>query len=169
LSWGLLWRRPEIKLDIYRCDRKWWEIFKKHHYLTEDINKSAHCYIAFWEQKPIGFSAVLAMPSGSIKNAYRGHRTVILPDFQGLGLGNGLSNAIAQVYIDLGGRYFSRTANPRMGEYRQNSSLWKPTSKNKVLRTDVMKSIENGKLFYNNHVTDGIRICYSHEYIGGNK
>jgi hypothetical protein len=85
----------------------------------------------------------------------------VLPDFQGMGIGVRFSDMIAQIHLNEGHRYFSRTAHPRMGEYREKSSLWKPTSKNKKLRTDVKH--EN---VYNNHFADNKRICYSHEYIG---
>ena len=55
----------------------------------------------------------------------------MLPDFQGMGIGVRFSDTIAQIHLDQGHRYFSRTAHPRMGFYRETSELWKPTSKNK--------------------------------------
>ena len=136
-------------------------MFKDHHYLDEKINKAARCYIAVWDGQVIGFNATLSMPSGYIKNAWRGHRTCILPDFQGMGIGPRLSDMIAQMYIDDGCRYYSRTAHPRLGAYRDNSDLWKPTSKNRILRKDVKH-----EEVYNNHYVDNKRVCYSHEYIG---
>jgi hypothetical protein len=78
-----------------------------------------------------------------------------------MGIGVRFSNAIAQLHLDDGKRYFSRTAHPRMGFYRENSPLWKPTSKNKKLRTDV-KHIN----MFNDHYIDNKRVCFSHEYIG---
>jgi GNAT superfamily N-acetyltransferase len=109
----------------------------------------------------IGFSATITLPSGTLKNAWRGHRTVILPDFQGMGIGVRFSNAIGQIHIEQGHRYFSRTSHPRMIYYRENSTLWKPTSKHKKLRKDV-----NGDNTYKNHIYDNKRLCGSFEYIG---
>jgi hypothetical protein len=103
----------------------------------------------------------MTMPSGTLKNAWRGHRSVLLPDFQGMGIGVRFSEAIAQIHIDEGHRYFSRTAHPRLGMYREKSPLWKPTSKNQKLRVDITH-----KNIYNNHYADNKRICFSHEYIG---
>jgi GNAT superfamily N-acetyltransferase len=160
---GRYLRRPEIHIDIYKTNWKLWDTFKKFHYLSAKINKAAHCYAAFWGEQLVGFGAVLRYPSGTVKGAWRGHRTVILPDFQGLGIGNRLSNSIAEIYVDNGGRYFSRTAHPRMGSYRDNSPLWRPTSKNRKLRTDIKH-----KNVYNNHYADNKRICWSHEYLGEN-
>jgi GNAT superfamily N-acetyltransferase len=136
-------------------------MFKNHHYLDDKISKATKCWIGVWNGNIVCFGASMAMPSGSIKNAWRGHRTVVLPDYQGMGIGVRFSNAIAQLHLDDGKRYFSRTAHPRMGFYRENSPLWKPTSKNKKLRTDV-KHIN----MFNDHYIDNKRVCFSYEYIG---
>lgn len=158
---GFFFVRPEIKIDIYRTNYDTWRMFKDHHYLDGNINKSARCYIGVWDGNIVAFGATITMPSGTLKNAWRGHRTVILPDFQGLGIGVRFSDAIGQIHLDQGHRYFSRTAHPRMGLYREKSDLWKPTSKNKKLRADITH-----KNIYNNHYADNKRICFSHEYIG---
>jgi GNAT superfamily N-acetyltransferase len=109
----------------------------------------------------VAFSATIAMPSGTIKNAWRGHRTVVLPDFQGMGIGARFTDMVAQIHLNEGHRYFSRTAHPKMINYRLLSPLWKTTSKHKKLRKDVKH--EN---VYNNHFEDNKRTCGSFEYIG---
>lgn len=139
-------------------------MFGNHHYLDANVNKAARFYIGIWDGVVVAFGAAITMPNGAVKNAWRGHRTVVLPDFQGMGIGVRFSNIIAEIHLKQGHRYFSRTAHPRMGEYREKSVLWKPTSKNKKLRTDV----KHDKT-YNNHFADNKRICYSHEYIGNKK
>jgi GNAT superfamily N-acetyltransferase len=136
-------------------------MFKDHHYLDGSLNKASRCYVAIWGGRVIGFISTMTLPSGSLKNAWRGHRIVILPQFQGMGIGPRLSDTIAQMHIDEGHRFFSRTAHVRLGEYRENSDSWVGTSKNRKLRKDVKH--EN---VFNNHYADNKRICYSHEYIG---
>lgn len=136
-------------------------MFKDHHYLDSNISKASRCWVGVWNDRIVCFGASMTMPNGSIKNAWRGHRTVVLPDFQGLGIGVRFSDAIAQLHIEEGKRYFSRTAHPRMGFYRENSELWKATSKNRKLRTDITHNN-----IFNNHYTDNKRVCFSHEYIG---
>ena len=136
-------------------------MFKDHHYLSSSINKASRCYVAVWGDTIIGFLSTIAMPSGTLKNAWRGSRIVILPEFQGMGIGPRLSDAIAQMHLDEGHRFFSRTAHHRLGEYRNQSPNWKPTSKNGKLRKDIKH-----EKVYNNHYADNKRICYSHEYIG---
>lgn len=136
-------------------------MFKNHHYLNGDINNASRCYVAVWEGQIIGFLSTLASPNGYMKNAWRGHRLVILPDFQGMGIGMKFVDAVAQIHLDQGHRFFSRNAHPRMGWYLQHSPLWKPTSKNKKLRTDVTH--EN---VFKSHYVDNTRVCFSYEYIG---
>ena len=109
---GRYLQRPSIQIDVYRTTHHYWSAFAKHHYLSASINKAAHCYAGVWEGNLVAFGSVLRYPSGTVKNGWREHRTVVLPDFQGLGIGNKFSNAIAQIYLDQDGRYFSRTAHP---------------------------------------------------------
>ena len=159
--------RPPIKIQIYRSDTSLWGMFAEFHYLTEDINKASQCYLAMWEGKPIGFMAVMPLPSGTVKNGVRGHRLVILPKYQGLGVGVRLSQTVAQHYVDQGKRYFSRTAHPRMGQYREESPLYRPTSKNRVKRTE--KFVTMSESFHKNaneNKGNRARICYCHEYVG---
>lgn len=136
-------------------------MFKDYHYLDGNINKAARCYVGVWDDQVVAFGASIALPNGNFKNAWRGHRTVILPDFQGMGIGVRFSDAIGQIHLEQGLRYFSRTAHPKMIWYREHSPLWKPTSKHKKLRKDVTH-----KNVYNSHYADNKRICGSFEYIG---
>jgi len=153
-------RQPRLVLDVYACSNALWSRFADHHYLAESINKAAHCYAAVWDGQLIGFYAVLAYPSGTVKNAYRGHRLVILPDYQGFGFGHHFAELVAQHYLDHGKRFFAKTSHPRLGAYRDSSKLWKPTTKNHKVRTDAR----------NKHFTrwemNPHRWSYSHEFIG---
>jgi hypothetical protein len=139
-------------------------MFKDHHYLSGDLNKASRCYIGVWEDNIVAFGATLTLPNGYLKNAWRGHRTVVLPQYQGLGIGVRFSDAIGQIHIEQGHRYFSRTSHPKMGYYREHSPLWKPTSKHRKIRVDITH-----KKVYNNHYADNKRLCSSFEYIGPKK
>jgi GNAT superfamily N-acetyltransferase len=135
-------------------------MFKNHHYLTSNIAKTSRCWVGIWDGQVVCFGASMTMPNGAIKNAWRGHRTVVLPDFQGMGIGVTFSDAIAQMHLDDGYRYFSRTAHPRMGFHREKSELWKGTTKNRKLRKDITQ----GNIF-KKHYFDNKRVCFSHEFI----
>lgn len=157
-------RRKTIELEVVPCATEAWRMFRDHHYLDGNINKSAKCWIAIWDGVPVGFAAAIAFPNGNFKKAYRGHRTVILPDYQGLGLGSRLSDAVGQMFIESGFRYFSKTAHPRLGEYRDSSPKWRATSKNRKRRQDYTGSTKTKEDGHKMRHKD--RLCYSHEYIG---
>jgi GNAT superfamily N-acetyltransferase len=158
-----LLRRPSINIQLLPCKHTTWERFSKHHYLDGNINKSSRCWLAIWDNTIVGFASAIAFPNGAIKNAYREHRTVVLPEFQGMGIGVRISDAIAKHFTDKGCRYFSKTAHPTMGEYRESSSKWKPTSKNKKTRPDY--SLTKNTKEDNHKMKHVNRLCYSHEYI----
>ena len=113
---------------------------------------------------PVGFAAVLAFPSGAFKNAFRGHRTVILPDYQGMGFGNRLSDAVAEIHLSEGKRYFSKTVHPKMGAYRNASDKWRGTSKNMKARPDYNSERQTKEKRYKKR--HAARIAFSHEYMG---
>jgi GNAT superfamily N-acetyltransferase len=157
-------RRPTIKLEVVPATVAAWSLFRNHHYLSADINRSARCWVAVWNDVPVGFASILAFPSGSIRNGWREHRTVVLPEFQGMGLGVRISDAIGTIVKQSGGRFFSKTASWRMGAYRNQSALWKPTSKNGKARPDYAaqnKTKESG--YRHRHIK---RLCFSHEFVG---
>lgn len=158
-------RRPKIKLDIYESRSEGWKIFAKHHYLTGEINKSARCFYFYWEGNLVAFSSVLPFPNGAIKNAVRGHRLVVLPEYQGLGIGVRISNWVASLFVGEGKRFFSKTSNHRLGGYRNSKpEIWRPTSKNMIKRKDYKNSRKTKESAYKHLHAD--RTCYSHEYIG---
>ena len=151
-------RRPQLDLTIYPAHYSIWSYFAPYHYLSGSINRSAHCYVGIWEGQLVAFNSAITAPSGTMKNAYRGHRLVVHPDYQGFGFGPKISEAVAQHYIDNGKRYFAKTAHPRLGGYRDSSPLWKPTSKNHMRRRDA-----DGHKRWD---VNPDRWTFSHEYIG---
>jgi ABC-type lipoprotein export system ATPase subunit/GNAT superfamily N-acetyltransferase len=153
--------RPKIELQISRVEYDTWDFFKKHHYLTEDCAKSCKFFLFTWNKKPIGINAVIPQPSGHFKNGVRESRIVVLPDFQGLGLGTIISNFTASIYKDNGYRYFTKTVHPAIGGYRNKKvKLWRGTSKNGKLPKSQNSM---GKMSGWNVFT---RTSYCHEYIG---
>lgn len=168
---GVYLQRPPIELVFRQCSVNEWSMFKKHHYLSGEISKACRCVLVETNGYPVAFVGSISFPFGGEHNAWRESRLVVLPDFQGLGIGNAVSETVAQMYIDQGKRYFSKTANPRCGIHRDNSPLWKPTTHNHKARLDYLK---DGKVRINSgyqmsdekQIAHSTRVCYSHEYIG---
>lgn len=125
--WRDLQRRPAIELEIKRVSRDIWALFAPHHYLNRELSKSARCFVALWNDRSVAFTAVIHFPHDRIKNAWREHRTVCLPDFQGVGIGNAMSDVIGSIVRGIDGRYYSRTAAPGMIASRRKSKNWATT------------------------------------------
>tara|TARA_R100000541_G_scaffold21538_3_gene31493 strand:+ start:1055 stop:2116 length:1062 start_codon:yes stop_codon:yes gene_type:complete len=160
------YQRPDIVLEIVPCTRDIWTQFSDHHYLDHHIHKGASCWIATWNGRLVGFLSSLSMPSGSLKNAWRAHRVVILPEFQGLGIGARLMDALGDMHIVEGKRFFLKTSHPRLGEYCNRNDAWKGTSKNGISRPDYKTNSSTYGGFAEGLQRHMNRICYSHEYIG---
>lgn len=117
-------RRPQIDLEIVRVRPAAWHLFKHHHYLDANLHKAARCFVAFWEGRPVAFASALHYPHAN-GGWWREHRTVCLPDFQGVGIGNALSEFVGGVMRGTGKRYMSTTGNPAMIRYRARSPKWR--------------------------------------------
>ena len=185
--WRSLRRRPPIRLEIARVHRQAWRLFKPHHYLSGELSPAAQCFIAFVGEeaeltseveadpgvsserlgtlepsrclRPAAFSAVLHAPDA--KGGYwREHRTVCLPDFQGVGIGNALSEFVAAVYAASGKRFCSRTSHPAMIRHRLRSKLWNLT------RAPAVGSRRSGSCAAFNRTAALTRLTASFRYIG---
>lgn len=117
-------RQPNFELQIFRCRYETWKLFKQNHYLTEDLNKAAKCFVILFNDKPIAFMAILPFPSGVIQNGYRISRIVVLPDFQGLGIGFKICDWFAQVYKNDNKTIYIKTSNPALWSVFNNSKNW---------------------------------------------
>jgi GNAT superfamily N-acetyltransferase len=165
--------RPELALTIRSTSSFYWRYFSRYHYLDSAISKSAHYYVLLLGDKPIGFHAAIHSTNRDIHSYWRGHRTVILPEFQGMGIGTAFSDAIAEIYVSRGMRYFSKTAHPSFGEHREKSELWRATSTNRksrkasyLLKDGTIRAMPGYGGNAQIALRDADRVCYSHEYIG---
>jgi GNAT superfamily N-acetyltransferase len=127
LARGSLYQRPKIDLTIAPVHYSAWELFRRHHYLNTSIAAQAKCFAAFWNDEPVAFSAWIRRMSRATagRKAMREHRTVVLPDFQGVGIGNRLSEWCAGVFRGVRTGAYSTTSHPGMIHYRNQSAKWK--------------------------------------------
>lgn len=90
-------QRPKIKLSIKQV-KGYWPIFRRYHYLNHDLHKAAQQFVAFYKNKPVGFCGIINFPHPKIKPYRKIHRLVVLPDYQGIGIGYCLSKFVANIY-----------------------------------------------------------------------
>lgn len=122
-TWRLLRQRPEIDLSIVRCEARAWGLFAPHHYLSHSCNPSSWCWLASWRGQPVAFTSWLPFVAGGPRGR-REHRTVCLPDYQGIGIGAALCETIASMWTALGLRAVSTTTHPGVIAHRRRSRKW---------------------------------------------
>lgn len=151
--------RPKIQLQVSRVENETWDFFKKHHYLTEEVNKSCKFLLFEWNDKPVGIVAIINQPRKGCSNGFAISRIVVMPDFQGMGLGVKLSEFSGGLIKNEGGLCFIKTVNPALGEYFNKSESWRSTAMNgKIRHKSSMSSDPSAK----NRLE---RASYCHEYI----
>ena len=95
--WRSLQGRPKITLSILETRHEAWNHFKVHHYLTDELNPSANCYVAEVAEAPVAFVALRYQPLSKAPS-WMVSRLVTLPEWQGVGVGMALLDHIAGVY-----------------------------------------------------------------------
>lgn len=120
-------------------------MFRNYHYLNHDLNYASDVYVLYVNGDEACFSAVLPAP-GIIQNVFRGHRTVVLPDFQGLNLSKIISEYIGELYYKKNKYYTSVTTHPGLIKYRMKLDSWKLRKFDKIVKKD--NNFENNLLSY---------------------
>lgn len=92
--------------------------------MSSELSSAAICYGLYDKNNIIGFCAVLHQPHGKIKNLKRCSRIVILPDYQGIGLGTNFLNAIAEHYHSLHYEFSIVTSAKNMISSLKKSKDW---------------------------------------------
>lgn len=131
--------RPDIKFEIFQTnDKSIWKVFAKHHYLSHTHNNAAQVYLAFINQQLAGFISILHLPNKD-KTLKKVHRLVILPDYQGLSIGNKLLNEVGNLYKRNGWRFTIVTSSPSLLFSLKRQKQW--VCKN-IGRTSVQVGIK---------------------------
>lgn len=148
--------RPPLTLRLGRCHRTTWALFRHHHYLKSGLARSAICLgawlVAINHQpvppRQIAFSAYI---NALGKPGYREHRTVVLPPWQGLGVGQAISAWSASLLASTGRPVWSTTGHPALLASRGKSPLWRQ------VRPLGMVNPEPGRLHATCRLTSGFR------------
>jgi GNAT superfamily N-acetyltransferase len=129
-EWRRLQRHPELELQITTLPREAWPPFSRYHYLSPLLHVAAHCYGAFLGDECVAFNAHIPFPHPSRKNIRMGHRLVVLPDYQGLGIGGRFDDWLGEHLADKGYRYHKTISHPALIAYFSRSPRWESLGKN---------------------------------------
>lgn len=107
--------RPNLGFKIYETKEKgyYWKMFAKHHYLNHSHHNAARVFICTIDDEVCGFCSVLHLPNKA-PNIKQGHRVVVLPDYQGVGVGILLIKEVGKILTSEGLRFRFTTSNPAM-------------------------------------------------------
>jgi ABC-type ATPase with predicted acetyltransferase domain len=152
-------QRPKIEVKIRKAEQSEWKIFKEFHYLSSEHNKATHKFICEIDDKIIGWCSILHFPHPRVKNMKRIHRIVILPDYQGIGLGNRFLNEIAKMYKHQKQRVTITTSTPVFINSLIKSKEWIMIRKPSRVKNSVARSATIAKN------TSSDRLTASFEYI----
>lgn len=103
-----LWRRPKVELEVWSTSWRYWPLFEPHHYLKAPPMIAARCYVGAVEGRPVAHLGVSTKNKGLTVEA-RAARFVVMPEWQGMGLGLRFLNHVAQLQLEGKGRLPGRS------------------------------------------------------------
>lgn len=119
-------RRPRIEIELFRTDKDAWSMFKTHHYLSGEVHSSSQCFLAKMDRYPVGFVAIMKQVGHS--GHKRVHRLVVLPDFQGLGIGRSMLDFLGDYYYKNKMILNISSSHPSIIRGLEKSNKWKLTN-----------------------------------------
>lgn len=100
-----LWRRPKFELEIWQTNGSYWPIFEPHHYLKMPRMVAAEYFVGSVGGEPV---CHIAFAPRLEVDAMRACRMVVMPEWQGAGVGTRFLNWLCQYHIEGKGRYGER-------------------------------------------------------------
>lgn len=157
---------PQFDIELKRSRWEEWIHFRQHHYKTKNLQSDATCFIGIIRGTPIrvGIAALAVFvgytgfqeqkPTDKVLTGqrHRESRLVVLPEFQGFGIGSRFSDALGELCRIGNMNYSAKTAHTSFASYRNRSPLWVP-------QTGSGKPVKN-------KWEDFSRIFFTHRYVG---
>lgn len=148
-------QRPKLELKIYRVPGTEWSFFKPHYYLDLPHPVAAQYFIGFIENEPVAHLAVAPMFQSK---HYRATRMVVLPEWQGIGVGTRFLDEICRLHLEGNGRNghmfttLFHTSHPQLCQSLRRSDMWEQVSgaikfddKSKSIKTLNASAAKNGE------------------------
>ena len=142
LQRGSLWRRPKFELEIFQTNGAYWPLFEPHHYLKLPRMIAARYYVGFIDGEAVAHVAI----SPKLEAAgMRAARMVVMPEWQGAGIGLRFLNEVGRLQFTAANAYHERTkavfiatAHPGLCRALRRSEKW--------IQISQMMGGSNGKL-----------------------
>jgi ABC-type lipoprotein export system ATPase subunit len=126
-AWRSLQRRPDLELSVHAADRSAWRLFAPHHYLSRDFPGPAKAIVGTINGVPAVFGSYMhtVHPSRKTRNIRTIPRLVVLPDYQGLGLGSWMVDWLGEWLAGQGWRPRITLAHPGLIRHLARSPRWR--------------------------------------------
>lgn len=128
-----LWRRPKFELEIWQTDWRYWHLFEPHHYLKLPKMVAATNYVGTVDGELVAHIAFATRP-GLVEA--RACRLVIMPEWQGAGVGTRFLNNLCEMWLKGENRFnkpmpsLFHTSHPGLCEALRRDKKWVQVSAN---------------------------------------
>lgn len=171
-------QRPKLELQVYKVKGSVFKHFKPHYYLDLPMPVAAEYFVGIIDNEPVCHLAVAPLFTAG---AYRSTRLVVMPEWQGIGVGTKFLSAICDYHLQGNGRCgkklptFFHTSHPQLCGALRHSKKWVQTAaslygSNKTKSARSIKSSQERKgtttitgAGYGGH----FRAVQAFKYIGG--
>lgn len=164
LLWRDFKRKEKLKFDIKEIGRESWKYFGKYHYLSENLPGGIVRFFGlFHNDEQIGFQCFanyVPHRNKRLKIQMHSNRTVIHPDYVGLGLGMRLINVTSEIVHKEGYDVRAKFSSVPVAKAFQKSDLWKILSVQRFTPKGT-KNMGRGNRGLRNAVK-----TYSYKYVG---
>lgn len=145
--------------EVGKADRvPVWKVFRKYHYLNTELHPAARQFVGVMNGELVCHTGIIQFPLR--KGWKRVHRLVVLPDYQGVGIGTSFIRRIAELITSEGYRLNLTTTTPALTKALLRNPHWvlcRYGRSKSSYTTMGIKSTENAK--------SDRRITYSFNYV----
>lgn len=126
-----LWRRPVFELELWQTDWRYWPLFEPHHYLKLPKMVAATNYVGTVDGELVAHVAFAPRPG--LKEA-RASRLVIMPEWQGAGVGLRFLNTLCATWLRGDNQYgrclptLFHTSHPGLCAALRRDKCWRQVS-----------------------------------------
>ncbi len=126
-----LWRRPRFDLQVWQTDGSYWPAFEPHYYLKLPRMVAATYYVGTVDGELVCHAATA--PRFNV-GQMRASRLVVMPEWQGAGVGMRFLNAVCQLQLDGVNRWNRKcptvfhTSHPALCAALRRDAKWRQVS-----------------------------------------
>lgn len=132
---------PPVRVDVSVVDRGAWRVFGPHHYLSSHLAPGARCFGGYVGDDAVAFETCAVFPHPKARDIMQSSRTIVLPDWQGLGIGNLMIEFAGEWAAINGYRLHGTAAHPVVARHFARSPRWKLLPKQTISTTAKRASL----------------------------